>query len=287
MNALIFGSTGQLGTALRLSAPATVTVAALDRTSCDICDRARLQASIAQAQPRIIFNAVAYTAVDKAEKEPEAAQLVNATAVGWLAEAAHAVSARLIHVSTDFVFDGESSTPYRPEDPTNPLSVYGRTKRQGEVAAAANPDTLIVRTAWVHSPIGSNFVLTMLRLMSERTELRVVGDQIGTPTAVAGLAAALWTLGLGTTRGICHYTDSGVASWYDFAVAIQEEALHLGLLRRSAKVLPITTAEYPTPARRPRFSVLDKRDTWEVLGSPAAHWRDGLRHTLKERKRLV
>ncbi|HEY4210566.1 MAG TPA: dTDP-4-dehydrorhamnose reductase [Steroidobacteraceae bacterium] len=287
MNALIFGSTGQLGTALRLSAPPTATVAALDRTSCDICDRSRLQDSIARAQPQIIFNAVAYTAVDKAEKEPEVAQLVNATAVGWLAEAAQAVNARLIHVSTDFVFDGESSSPYRPEDPTNPLSVYGRTKREGELAAALNPDTLIVRTAWVHSPIGSNFVLTMLRLMSERSELRVVADQIGTPTAVTGLAAALWTLALRTTRGICHYTDSGVASWYDFAVAIQEEALQLGLLRRSVSVRPITTADYPTPARRPRFSVLDNRSSWDVLGSPAVHWRDGLRQTLKERKRLV
>ncbi len=157
---------------------------------------------------------------------------------------------------------------------------YGRTKLEGEFAAGS--DALIVRTAWVYAPTGNNFVLTMLRLMGERPEVRVVADQIGTPTYAPGLASALWTLASKGMTGIYHYTDAGVASWYDFAVAIQEEALALALLDRVVPIIPIATADFPTPAKRPSYSVLDSSATYEALGGPAPHWRVNLRRMLNE-----
>jgi dTDP-4-dehydrorhamnose reductase len=185
------------------------------------------------------------------------------------------------------VFDGNSSRPYRPNDQVGPISVYGRSKLQGEDAvAAADPDALIVRTAWVYAAQGTNFVNTMLRLMRERDRLGIVADQIGTPTYAASLARALWTLAQAGATGIHHYTDAGVASWYDFAVAIEEEARDLGLLAQAVQVEPIATADYPTPARRPAYSVLDKSATWAALGGPAPHWRNNLRFMLRELKEL-
>ena len=199
-----------------------------------------------------------------------------------LADNARRIGARFVHVSTDFVFDGRSGIPYAPDAEPNPLGVYGRTKLEGE--RLAGHGALIIRTAWVYAPTGGNFVRTMLRLMAERPEVRVVADQIGTPTYAPGLAAALWALAEKGVTGIHHHTDSGAASWYDFAVAIQEEALAIGLLDTAAPVIPIATAEFPTPARRPHFSVLDKRSTIAALGAPAPHWRVNLRHMLNEVK---
>jgi dTDP-4-dehydrorhamnose reductase len=205
---------------------------------------------------------------------------VNAEGVANLARGAAAVGARLVHVSTDFVFNGLSGIPYAPEAPTAPLGVYGRTKRQGEIAAG--PDALIVRTAWVYGSQGGNFVRTMLRLMAERDEVRVVADQVGTPTFASSLADALWRLHAAGAKGLFHYTDSGAASWYDFAVAIQEEALAIGLLARAVPVIPIATSDYPTPAARPHYSVLDKSATFALLGGAAPHWRVNLRKMLKD-----
>lgn len=230
--------------------------------------------------PDVIVNAAAYTAVDKAESEEDTAFAVNAIAVGHLAAATRRVGARFVHVSTDFVFDGLSGVPYAPDAATGPLGVYGRSKLAGE--QAAGKDALIVRTAWVYAPNGGNFVRTMLRLMTERPEVRVVGDQIGTPTYAPGLAAALWTMALKGAKGIHHYTDAGVCSWYDFAVAIQEEAMGAGLLTKAVPIIPITTADYPTPARRPHYSVLDKTSTFAILDGPAPHWRDNLRRMMTE-----
>jgi dTDP-4-dehydrorhamnose reductase len=202
---------------------------------------------------------------------------MTAAAPGAMAAAALTAGARFVHVSTDFVFDGRSPTPYAPSAEAEPLGAYGRTKLDGERAVlAAHPGALIVRTAWVYAARGGNFVHTMLRLMRERPEVRVVGDQLGTPTHAQGLARALWTLDAAGATGIYHWTDAGVCSWYDFAVAIQEEALAAGLLERAVPVIPIRTADYPTPARRPACCVLDKTDTWNVTGS-AAHWRVELR----------
>lgn len=278
MKALITGAHGQLGRALAASAPAGCEIVSHDVDTLDITDADAVQRAVAEVRPDLILNAAAHTAVDRAESEEALALAINATAAGHLAAAATAAGARLVHVSTDFVFDGRSGVPYRTGDATNPLSAYGRTKLAGEAAVG---DALIVRTAWVYAPTGGNFVRTMLRLMAGRDEVRVVADQIGTPTWAPGLAAALWTLAGQGATGLWHYTDAGVASWYDFAVAIQEEAVARGLLARVVPVVPIPTSDFPTPAVRPSYSVLEKGATWAALGGPAPHWRENLRIMLQ------
>jgi dTDP-4-dehydrorhamnose reductase len=280
MKVLITGANGQLGRALQATIPSDVSIVATGSAELDIGNASAVDALMSAERPDAIFNAAAYTAVDKAESEEALAMRVNAEGVANLARGAAAVGARLVHVSTDFVFDGRSGIPYAPEAPTAPLGVYGRTKRQGEIAAG--PDALIVRTAWVYGSQGGNFVRTMLRLMAKRDEVRVVADQIGTPTFAASLADALWRLHAAGAKGLFHYTDSGAASWYDFAVAIQEEALAIGLLARAVPVIPIATSDYPTPAARPHYSVLDKSATFALLGGAAPHWRVNLRKMLKE-----
>lgn len=282
MKAFIVGAKGQLGRGLQACAPRDAVITSHDIDTLDITDGEAVLAAAREACPEIIFNAAAYTAVDKAESEEAPALAVNATAVGHLARAAKDIGARLVHVSTDFVFDGTSGIPYAPDAQTAPLGAYGRTKLEGE--KAAGPDALVVRTAWVYAPAGGNFVRTMLRLMAERPEVRVVADQIGTPTYAPGLAAALWTMAGKGASGLHHYTDAGVCSWYDFAVAIQEEALAAGLLDQAVPVIPINTSDFPTPAKRPHFSVLDKTSTFEILGGPTPHWRDNLRTMIAEIK---
>ncbi|MFC4255573.1 dTDP-4-dehydrorhamnose reductase [Altererythrobacter xixiisoli] len=279
MKALIVGSNGQLGRGLIGSAPADVEIVGHDIDTLDVTDRAAVDAIIAVEQPNLVFNAAAYTAVDKAESDQQLAEAVNATAVGLLANAARRQGASFVHVSTDFIFDGLSGLPYAPDASPNPLSVYGQTKLAGE--RAAGDDALIVRTAWVYAPQGDNFVRTMLRLMAERPEVRVVADQVGTPTYAPDLARVLWQLAEQRQRGVFHYTDAGAASWYDFAVAIQEEALAAGLLQAAVPIIPIPTTAYPTPARRPSYSVLDKEATWAALGRVAPHWRQNLRVMLQ------
>lgn len=283
MRALIVGADGQLGRSLRAIAPLGAEVVAYGRDALDVTNEAAIREAVEAFRPTVLFNAAAYTAVDRAENDEVAATAVNVAAVACLAEVARRGGARLVHVSTDFVFDGTSGVPYAPNASTNPLSVYGRTKLAGE--GAAGPDALIVRTAWVYAPRGDNFVRTMLRLMKERPELHVVDDQIGTPTYAPTLANALWSLAGAGRTGIYHYTDSGVASWYDFAVAIQEEALAAGVLDKAVPIIPITTADYPTPAARPHYSVLDKSTTVAALGGPPPHWRVNLRVMIGEIKR--
>jgi dTDP-4-dehydrorhamnose reductase len=280
MKVLITGANGQLGRALQATAPLGVSIIAAGSAELDIGDAAAVDALLLAERPDAIFNAAAYTAVDKAESEEALATRTNSEGVANLARGAAAIGARLVHVSTDFVFNGLSGVPYLPDAPTAPLGVYGRTKRQGELAAG--PDALVVRTAWVYGSRGGNFVRTMLRLMAERDEVRVVADQIGTPTFAASLADALWRLHAAGAKGLFHYTDSGAASWYDFAVAIQEEALAIGLLARAVPVIPIATSDYPTPAARPHYSVLDKSATFALLGGAAPHWRVNLRKMLKD-----
>jgi dTDP-4-dehydrorhamnose reductase len=275
MKVLITGAHGQLGRGLQASAPVGAEIVAHDVDTLDIANRAAVEALFDAERPQLVLNAAAYTAVDKAESDKDTAQAVNATAVGILADAARNQGARFVHVSTDFVFDGTAGTPYAPDAATNPLSAYGRTKLGGELLAG--PDALIVRTAWVYAPTGGNFVRTMLRLMSERPEVRVVADQIGTPTYAPGLAQTLWTLAGQGLTGTHHYTDAGAASWYDFAVAIQEEAVVAGLLQSAVPIIPIATSDYPTPAKRPSYSVLDKASTFAALGEPTQHWRVNLR----------
>jgi dTDP-4-dehydrorhamnose reductase len=283
MKALILGAGGQVGRALAASAPEGAETVALRRSDCDVGDEAALRGAIRAVRPDVVFNAAAYTAVDKAESEPEVARRLNGEAPGLIAAAAREAGARTVHLSTDYVFAGAAEGQRGPQDPVRPEGVYAQTKLEGERAAqAADPDALIVRTAWVYASLGTNFVNTMLRLMAERDELRVVADQVGTPTWAPSLAAALWRLaGLGAT-GVHHFTDAGVASWYDFAVAIAEESVGMGLLEAPARIVPVATVDYPTPTKRPAFSVLDKSATWALLGAAAPHWRVNLRSNLRE-----
>lgn len=284
MKVLIVGAGGQLGRALVRSAPASIELVAWDRAQLDLSQLETLAARVQAVGPNVLINAAAYTAVDQAESDSQQAHLINADAVGVLGKACVAAGAKLVHVSTDFVFDGAAGRPYRPDDVTAPLGVYGASKVAGEklLAAQAELNSCVVRTAWVYSSVGKNFLLTMLRLFKERPVVRVVADQIGTPTSANSLARCLWSAAVSEACGILHFTDAGAASWYDFAVAIYEEAQTLGLLTQSVDIQPIRTSDYPTPARRPSYSVLDVSATRESLGLQAIHWRANLREVLRE-----
>jgi dTDP-4-dehydrorhamnose reductase len=221
--------------------------------------------------------------VDLAEEQPDQAIAANDTAVGILANATAQAGCRLLHLSTDFVFDGKSNRAYLPSDQTNPLSIYGVSKLGGERKALQSAGGIVLRTAWVYASEGRNFVLTMLKLMREKPEIHVVCDQIGAPTWASSAAAAIWGLvEANAPGGIYHWTDLGLASWYDFAVAIQEEAQLKGLLDRAVPIVPIRSAEYPTRAHRPAFSLLDAVSTRAILKVPAHHWRLNLRSMLGE-----
>jgi dTDP-4-dehydrorhamnose reductase len=285
MNILVTGAEGQLGTELVRQAPACgVFVTAPLLAEMDLTNSARVEEVFAAVRPAAVINAAAYTLVDRAETESELAFAVNAAAPAHLARLCGRAGIPLVQVSTDYVFDGRKQAPYVEDDPVAPMGVYGRSKAEGEAAVRGTlRKHLIVRTAWLYSCHGENFVLKMLRLMRERDSLRVVADQIGTPTCARGLAQAIWRItALSAMHGIFHWTDAGTASWYDFAVAIQEEAARLGMLDRMIPIVPIRTADYPTAARRPAYSVLDKSSTWERLGYPALHWRAALRSMLEE-----
>jgi len=281
---LVTGADGQLGKALLRSEPAGWAVTGTVRADLDLADPDAIAARISTETPDLVVNAAAYTAVDRAESEEATAHAINAAAVAALSAALAKSGGRLAHVSTDFVFDGMSARAYRPDDRRNPLSAYGRSKAAGEDALGS--DALLVRTAWVYAAGGTNFVRTMLRLMRERDEVRVVADQIGAPTWATGLAKTIWGLLGAHARGTFHHSDAGVASWYDFAVAIQEEALAIGLLDRQVPVLPIATTDYPTPAARPAFSLLDSSATRALLKDQPVHWRVNLRRMLKEEQAL-
>ncbi len=286
MRILIAGSGGQLGRALQAIAPTGVTVIAPPEAGFDITDADVVARVVAEARPDAIINAAAYTAVDRAEGDEAAARRINVDAVATLAGAARVAGAAFAHVSTDFVFDGTAHVPYPPDAAPNPLGAYGRTKLDGEIATAEfHPAPLLVRTAWVYAAQGNNFVATMLRLMRERPEVRVVADQFGSPTHAATLARTLWTLVGGGHTGTFHATDAGTATWYDFAAAIHDEALAIGLLDHAVTVTPIRTIDYPTAAKRPAFGVLDKTATWAITGT-ARHWRAELRHCLTTIKAL-
>lgn len=280
----VTGASGQLGKALLGTAPEGWDCIALDRSVLDLSDHAAIARLVMAECPDFVINAAAYTAVDRAEGEPELARTINAGAPAAFAEALVVTGGRLVQVSTDFVFDGRRGSAYLPNDMRNPQSVYGITKAEGE--DAAGKDAIVLRTSWVYAAGGTNFVRTMLRLMADRDEVRVVADQIGSPSWANGLAHTLWKLVQADVVGFFHHRDAGVASWYDFAVAIAEEAYALGMLTRMPKILPISTADYPTPAQRPAFSVLDVSATRGLLCDEAVHWRENLRTMLKEELEL-
>ena len=287
-NVIVTGASGQLGWELQRCVPNGTRCLALARDKLDIADPEQVVDLIQRERPTLLINAAAYTAVDQAESEPEAAQLINGEGPAHLARACASHGVHLIHVSTDFVFDGEASRPYLPTDDPAPVGEYGRSKLAGERAVQSIlPGALVVRTGWVYSAWGGNFVKTMLRLMGERDELNVVSDQVGTPTWASGLAEFLWRAAASSgKRGIYHWSDAGVCSWYDFAVAIAEEALSLGLLQRMPDIRPIPGSEYPTPAKRPSFSVLDKQSSWKDFDTRGVHWRVQLRAMLQDLKEL-
>ncbi len=291
MKVLLTGAAGQLGQALIASTPPEVELIACSRAELDLADPAACHAAVRDHQPDWVLNAGAYTAVDKAESEPELAHAVNAGAPGAFAEALAEMGGRLLQVSTDFVFNGEQGRPYEPDQALDPLGVYGATKAAGEAAALALPGARVLRTSWVYGPVGKNFCLTMLRLHALKAAagdaLGVVADQVGCPTATHTLAAACWrAIGAGADSvgpngpRILHWSDAGAASWYDFAVAIGELGVELGLLERAARVVPITTADYPTPARRPGYSLLDCTTSRAALGLEPQHWRAALAQVL-------
>ena len=284
---LLTGRHGQLGRALMDRVPAAFEVIATGRDDLDLADAAACRAAVERHRPDWVLNAGAYTAVDRAEQEIALAEAVNAAAPGAFAKALAAVGGRLLQVSTDFVFNGGQGHPYRPEQPLQPLGVYGATKAEGErlAAAALPPERLcLLRTSWVYGPVGANFCLTMLRLHRARAAARealgVVADQVGCPTATHGLAEACWRAIERELSGRHHWSDCGAASWYDFAVAIGERAAARGLIERAAPVRPITTADYPTPAQRPSYSLLDCTDTRRALGLEGQHWQAALAEVL-------
>ncbi len=284
MKVMITGAGGQLGHELARTAPDGVNCLMLDRSMLDITDAEAVMRMLINERPEVVINTAAYTAVDKAETERDLAHAINAEGAGNLARAAAEINAYLVHLSTDFVFDGQASRPYAPQAEPAPLGVYGASKLEGElrVQAALGNQALILRTAWLYSCHGHNFVKTMLRLMRERDELSVVADQIGTPTWAYALACAIWRATTVRITGIHHWTDAGVASWYDFAVAIAAKGHALELIERLPRVRPIRTEDYPTPAKRPHYSVLDKTSTWHALGYPSRHWQESLDLMLRE-----
>lgn len=278
---LVTGSGGQLGTEIRqVSAfyPGYQFIFA-DSETLPIDKEAVVESYISSMKPDYCINCAAYTAVDKAETEVEKANQINGTAVGYLAKSLHHNGGRLIHISTDYVFDGSASKPLKETDTVHPLGVYGSSKLKGEeLAMQYAPDSIILRTSWVYSAYGNNFVKIMLRLMSQREELNVVSDQIGSPTYAADLAKAIMEIivqldGLDQSAdlgGIYHYSNDGIISWYDFALAIKE------LSGSKCKVNPIASAEYPTPAARPAYSVFDKNKISSVFGLPILNWKESL-----------
>jgi len=283
LRVLITGAGGQLGKALIAAAPAGAVVRSVIHAELDIADPAAVAVVFRDLAPQLVLNAAAFTAVDDAQRSPGAAQRTNATGPEVLAAACATAGAWLTHVSTDYVFDGAQSRPYGTGAKPQPLNVYGHTKLAGETAVLEQlaQASTVVRASWLYSAHGG-FAARMLALMQSRPQLSVVADQVGVPTSAHGLAQVLWSLSARRAMGLWHWCDSGVASWYDFAVAIAETAVDLKLLPAAPAITPIASADYPTAAARPPYSVLDKRATEKLLGITAPHWRSALRTTLGE-----
>lgn len=276
MKILVTGSNGQLGTEMRNVFESEIpnNVIYTDINELDLTDAKAVEHFVLKNEITHIVNCAAYTAVDKAEEDKALCTAVNVDAVKNLATAADVVGAKIIHISTDYVFDGTAHRPYKESDKVNPISQYGATKRTGETALIALlPDSIIIRTGWLYSPYGNNFVKTMLRLGAEKTSLKVVSDQIGTPTYAYDLAKAIYTIICSNqwVEGIYHFSNEGACSWYDFTKAIHRIA---GI--STCDVQPIPTEDYPTPANRPSYSILNKSKIKATFGIKIAHWEESL-----------
>ncbi|MCA2505646.1 MAG: dTDP-4-dehydrorhamnose reductase [Microcystis sp. M54BS1] len=283
---LLIGAKGQVGQELQVTLPQLGEVISIGREELDLTNSEKISQLIREIHPDYLVNAAAYTAVDKAEIEPDLAYSINATAPKIMAESAEKIQAKFLHISTDYVFDGRKNTPYLETDLTNPLGVYGQSKLRGEEEIkTVNSQAIILRTAWVYGSYGkSNFVKTMLRLGKEREELKVVVDQVGSPTWAKDIATAITQLliNVDNPTGIYNFTNSGVASWFDLTKAIFEEAKISGISLKIQRVIPITTAEYPTPAVRPAYSVLSGQKISQQLGYIPPYWRDSLKAMLNQ-----
>jgi dTDP-4-dehydrorhamnose reductase len=277
---LITGSNGQLGSEIRKISDQypILKFAFTDVAELDITDPWKVADYLAIFKPQFLVNCAAYTAVDKAETDIDTATLLNTTAVRILAEQSAEIGCKMIHISTDYVFDGKGPRPYGEDDPVDPQSVYGKTKLEGELLCLKyNPESLIIRTSWLYSAFGNNFVKTMLRLGNEKPELGVIADQIGSPTNAADLANAILTIISSVEsgeksfeRGIYHYSNEGVASWYDFTKAIFD------IKGINCLVKPIASEDYPSPVKRPPYSVLNKSKIKLIFGLQIPYWRDSL-----------
>lgn len=294
MKVLITGSSGQLGKSLINLKPSDINIIAPTREELDLADSLSCYKKILDLEPKWIINCGAYTAVDKAENEIEESKKINGFAPKSFSEALNKINGNLLHISTDFVFNGQQNHPYKVDQARSPLNIYGRSKAMGEELIEKNINNrkkaTILRTSWVISPHGRNFVLTMLKLHSERESIDVVSDQIGVPTNAKTLAKACWRIlelkEKNNLPFILHWSDAGVASWYDLAIAIGEIGLEIGLLKKQAKVNPIKTSQYPTPATRPKYSVLDTSSSSKLLDLQPTHWRVNLKNILIEYKHL-
>ncbi|MBA6294894.1 dTDP-4-dehydrorhamnose reductase [Colwellia sp. MB02u-9] len=287
MKIIVIGKSGQLAWELSQFSSPEHEILCLGRNDIDLQNIAAITHSLQQHKAAGVINAAAYTGVDKAESDVNNAYALNAKAVGNLAQACKNLSLAFVHISTDFVFHGDKGAPYLPKDEIRPLGIYGASKAQGEqLITKVYPErSTIIRTSWVYSTHGNNFVKTMLNLMNTKPELGIISDQVGSPTYAKGLAAACIASLTHNITGIHHYTDTGVASWFDFAVAIQNMGYELGLLTKKIPIKPITTAQYPTPAKRPHYSVLDKSSLMLALPELSfVHWQTQLAtmmHALK------
>ena len=290
MKVLVTGKNGQVGSALIENAPRNIELFPFDHQELDITSKDILKQKINQIKPDYIINTAAYTNVDKAEEEPDEAYKTNVIGPGYLSEHAKSVSAKLIHLSTDFVFDGSKTSPYSPHDAVCPLSVYGKSKAEGESLVRKNypAKSVILRTSWVYSVTGKNFVKTILNLISQKNELRIVSDQIGCPTWSKNIALTIWQMVFkNIDAGIYHWSDNEPTSWYDFAVAIYKEANAINLVEKEIVIIPIPTSDFPTLARRPPYSVLDISQTKKLLDVESEHWRSALRKMLIEYQKLI
>lgn len=289
LRVLVIGSAGQVGWELMGAFPPTYDVRGVNRTQLDLTDIQAVRACLRQVRPEVIVNAAAYTAVDQAEHDPELARAINTTAVEVMGEEARKLGTAVVHFSTDYVFDGAKRSPYLPEDTPNPLSVYGRTKLDGELALlASGASAIIIRTSWVYGTRGRNFLLSMLRLAATKPEIRVVADQVGSPTwcrSIAHAAAHIITTAVqgdsdrrsfDQFAGIYHFTGGGATTWYHFAQRIFE----IADLPQQPVILPISTDEYPAAACRPRYSVLDCRKTEQTFDLLLPDWEQALQQAL-------
>ena len=296
MRVLLTGAAGQLGQALIAATPEGIELLPSSRRggdgllALDLADAKACRMAVVEHRPDWVLNAGAYTAVDQAEAEPELAHAVNGTAPRAFAEAIQECGGRMLQLSTDFVFNGQQGSPYRVDQSRDPLGVYGASKACGEEAVeellVGNNQGVVLRTSWVMGPVGKNFALTMLRLHRDKKELGVVADQVGCPSSTLNLARACWRVISGSQEEIelppvLHWCDGGAASWYDVSVAVGELAMELGLLKRAAKVNPISTTDYPTPATRPGYSLLDCQDSRAALKLEAQPWRAALKDVLQ------